>query len=162
LGVDDMQEFKELKDDIKCLDKKLDKNEENMNKRLEKNEENMNKFMEVVGASMSKLTEAMTEMKLAMVKDYCEKDDLEKLDIKINMKLDECNNNRKHDIKELDKKVEIIKESQTKCQIECKTKENVEDKIDDKQDKKKNIFRLDLANIIQIAIGVVAIIAILK
>lgn len=98
--------MQELKNDIKCLDKKLDKNEENMNKRLEKNEENMNRFMEVVGASISKLTEAMTEMKLAMVKDYVEKEDLEKVEVKLTEKIDQCNDNRKQDIKILTIKVD--------------------------------------------------------
>jgi hypothetical protein len=96
LSLDDILE---LKQDIKCLDKKLDKNEENMNKRLEKNEDNMNKFMEVVGASISKLTEAMTEMKLAMVKDYIEKEELEKVETNLNKKIDINNDNRKQDIR---------------------------------------------------------------
>ena len=55
-----------------------------------------------------------------------------------------------------------MKTSQVLCQAKCETKEKVEDKIEDKQDKKKNIFRLDVGNVIQIAIGIVAIIALLK
>jgi len=65
-------------------------------------------------------------------------------------------------IEKIETTIAEVKDSQTKCQTECKTKDKVEDKIEDKQDKKKNIFRLDLANIIQIAIGAVAIAALLK
>jgi len=89
----------ELKEDIKCLDRKLDKNEDNMNKRLEKNEDNMNRFMEVVGTSIGKLTDAMTEMKLAIVKDLVEKEDLEKVEKNLNKKIDINNDNRKQDIR---------------------------------------------------------------
>jgi hypothetical protein len=59
----------------------------------------MNKFMEVVGASISKLTEAMTEMKLAIVKDYIEKEELEKVETNLNKKIDINNDNRKQDIR---------------------------------------------------------------
>jgi len=55
-----------------------------------------------------------------------------------------------------------VKDSQNKCQVKCETKEKVEDKIENKQDKKKNLFQLSLANIIQVGIGVVAIVALLK
>jgi len=55
-----------------------------------------------------------------------------------------------------------MKAMQALCQVKCETKEKVEDKIENKQDKKKNLFQLNLANIIQIGIGIIAIIAILK
>jgi len=96
LGADDMQE---LKNDIKSLDKKLDKNEENMNKRLEKNEENMNRFMEKTSVAINKMSDVIVEIKLAMVREYIEKEELEKVETNLNKKIDINNDNRKQDIK---------------------------------------------------------------
>ena len=101
----------ELKEDIKNLDKKLDKNEANMNKRLEKNEENMNKFMDVTSGAINKLTETMTDLKLIMIKDYVEKSDLEKTEINLFEKIDQNNTSRKKDIKETNERVDKIEKS---------------------------------------------------
>jgi len=105
LGANDLQE---LKDDIKCLDQKLDKNEVNMNKRLEKNEENMNKFMETTVNAINKLSDAIMEMKLVMIKDYVEKEDLEKLDTRLNEKIEENNNNRKKYEEKINIRIDMI------------------------------------------------------
>lgn len=64
-------------------------------------------------------------------------------------------------IDKLESTITELKDSQTKCQTECKTKEIVEDKVEEKQDKKKTLFKLDMANIIQIGIGIIAVIALL-
>ena len=99
MGVTDIQE---LKDDIKNLDKKLDKNEENMNKRLEKNEENMNKFMEVTSNAINKMADVITDIKCSMAKDYAEKSDLKEIEKNINDRIENNNTNRKNDIKQLE------------------------------------------------------------
>ena len=91
--------MQELKNDIKSLDKKLDKNEENMNKRLEKNEENMNRFMEKTSVAINKMSDVIVEIKLAMVREYIEKEELEKVETNLNKKIDINNDNRKQDIK---------------------------------------------------------------
>lgn len=101
----------ELKEDIRNLDKKLDKNEESMNKRLEKNEENMNKFMDVTSGAINKLTETMSDLKLIMIKDYVEKQDLEKVEINLIDKIEQNNINRKKDIKETNDRVDCIEKS---------------------------------------------------
>jgi hypothetical protein len=119
-----------IKDDIKHLDSKMDRMEDTTNKRLEKMEENMNKFAETVGNAITKLTEAMTDVKLSLAKEYVEKQDLDKLDKKINNvaisieeeidkveinlteKININNNNRKQD------------NEKTNARIDCMEKNN--------------------------------------
>lgn len=101
----------ELKEDIKNLDKKLDKNEENMNKRFEKNEENINKFMSTTGEAINKISETIMDFKVILAKEYVEKEDLEKVETKLNDKIDQNNTSRKKDIKETNERVDKMEKS---------------------------------------------------
>jgi predicted RNase H-like nuclease (RuvC/YqgF family) len=119
LGADDLQE---LKDDIKNLDR-------NVNKKLEKHEENLNKFMEMTSTAINKMAEAIFELKISMAKEYVEKQDLEKLDKKINNvatsieeeidkveinlteKININNNNRKQDNEKTNARIDCIEKS---------------------------------------------------
>jgi len=105
LGNDDL---KELKEDIKQLDDKISKSEENTNKRLEKIENNMMKFTDSHNKSMTKMTEVISDIKIMLAKDYCEKKDLDKLEETLTDKIDENNKNRKKDIKDLDLKIDNL------------------------------------------------------
>lgn len=102
------QEYKSIKDDIKHLDSKMDKLEENTNKRLEKIEENMNKFTETIGGAICRLTESMNDLKLAMVKNYIEKDEVEKIEVELIEKINDVNKHRKQDIKEIKDEIECM------------------------------------------------------
>ncbi|MCE5220047.1 MAG: hypothetical protein LLF98_01965 [Clostridium sp.] len=111
----DKIDIQEIKDDIKHLDKKIDKlevgsikSEENTNKRLEKIEDNMMEFTKIHNESMGKLTESIGDIKLMLVKDYVEKKDLDEVEVHLTEKINENNINRKKDIKELNIKIDTM------------------------------------------------------
>ena len=74
-------------------------------------------------------------------------------------KFDDCEAVNSMRFEKIEAEVAVVKQMHLQCQAERQTEEKVEDRHQVVLDHKKNLFRLDTGNIVQILIMAIAIIA---